>query len=326
MDTINVFPSVTIHVTVKNAEDTIKKCIDSLLDVDYPNKQIYVTEAYSSDRTYEILRQYGDKIKLERVIGNAPSAHNHIFKKINTDFIALTDADCAVDKNWLRNLVKAFTSNDIIAAGGYVKTPRDVNRLQKLIGKELENRFHRMPKFVPRLPTMNLCVRTEFAKKVRMNQALDVTFETEWGYRLTRFGKMIYVPNAVVYHYHRSDWVGFFKQQMKYAKYAIRIPSIYSRKIKLGDHISTPWMGIQLLLFILIFGTLFSSILLDVLFSITTTTLIFLALSLFAILNVVFLANILQFTRNPFEVLEYIILFLVRTVAWSVGMVLGILS
>ena len=313
-------PSVTIHVTVKNAEDTIKKCIESLLDLDYPNKQIYVTEAYSTDSTYEILEQFGNKIKLERVRGNAPTAHNYVFEKINSEFITFTDADCIVDKNWLKNLIKAFVSDDIVAAGGFCKTPEDVNQLQRLIGIELEDRFHKMPKYVSRLPTMNLCVRTKIAKKVRMDETLDVTFETDWGNRLTRFGKMVYVPNAVVYHYHRPTLLSYFKQQFRYGKYVIKRPSTYVKLNKFGDYLSKPIMGLQLIVFNLFLISLITYLL-------SLSPLLFLFALLLSIgLLLLFFFDAMSFSRNMYDYYTYPFLFLIRTLAWTLGMAIGILD
>lgn len=303
-------------MTVKNAEDTIKKCVESLLSLDYPNKQIYITEAYSTDRTYDILKQYGKRIKLERVRGTAPKAHNHVFKKIKTDFVAMTDADCVVDKNWLKDLINAINSEDIIASGGFCKTPSGVNNLQRLIGIELEDRFNRMPKYVNRLPTMNFCVRTDIAKKVRMNESLAVTFEADWGNFLSKFGKIAYVPEAVVSHYHRSTWKSFFKQQFNYGKYVVKTPHVYVKAGKFGDYLSKPIMGLQLVAFNLFLLSLFASL--------VSMPLIIISFSLFIVLLIIYILDILNFSRKPLDVFSYLMLFFVRTFAWTLGFVTGI--
>jgi glycosyltransferase involved in cell wall biosynthesis/ADP-heptose:LPS heptosyltransferase len=48
----------------KNAVKTIRRCIDSILEQDYPNIEIVVQDSVSTDGTLEILREYGSKIKL----------------------------------------------------------------------------------------------------------------------------------------------------------------------------------------------------------------------------------------------------------------------
>ena len=316
MGEIKRLPSVTIHVTVKNAEETIKKCIGSLLKLDYPNKKIYVTEAYSTDKTYEILKQFGNKITLERVRGSAPKAHNHAFKKIKSDLLAFTDADCVVDRNWLKNLVKVFNSPDVIAAGGFCKTPKNVNNLQRLIGIELEDRFHRMPRYVNRLPTMNFCVRTNAVKKVKMNESLTVTFEADWGSRLSKLGKIAYVPEAVVYHYHRSTLKNFFKQQLNYGKYVVKTPQVYIKSRQFGDYLSKPIMGLQLIVFNLFIISLIASA-----FSPPMTII---SSSLIVVLLILYLLDILNFSKNIFDIFSYLGLFFIRTFAWTLGILSGI--
>ena len=119
-------PSVTVLVTVRNSAGTIKRCIDSLLRLNYRNKKVYVTDAYSTDGTWEILKKYSKKIRLERVRGNIAEGHNYMVKRCKTDFIAFTDADCVVDRNWLKRLVDAFDSDAVVASGGMVRTPKTV--------------------------------------------------------------------------------------------------------------------------------------------------------------------------------------------------------
>ena len=315
MSIIKRLPSITIHVTVKNAEKTIRICIESLLALDYKNKQIYVTEAYSTDKTYDILRQFEGKIKLERIRGNAPAAHNHVFKKINTEFIAFTDADCIADKNWLKNIIKAFTSDEIIAAGGFCKTPKGVNNLQRLIGIELEDRFNRMPKYVNRLPTMNFCVRTKIARQVKMNDSLSIAFEADWGNRLAKLGKMAYVPDAVVYHYHRSTLLSYFKQQLNYGKFVIKSPAVYITPRKFGDYLSKPIMGLQLVAFNLLLlssiGSLFSSPFLVMFFM------------MFILLLMLFFFDAATFSESMYDYYTYPFLFFLRTFAWTLGILIG---
>jgi cellulose synthase/poly-beta-1,6-N-acetylglucosamine synthase-like glycosyltransferase len=306
------FPSITVHVTVRNSSKTVKACVDSLLRLNYPNYNIIVTDAFSTDSTFEILKEYGNKIKLERVRGVAPRAHNYILRKVDTEFYAMTDADCVVDKNWLRNLLTAFKSKNVIAAGGLVKTPKNVNRLQTLIGRELENRYNHFPKSVSRFPTMNMMVKSSVAKRVKMDEKLNVAFETDWGFKLEKFGQLIYVPNAVVWHYHRGSLPSFFRQQMNYAKYAPQVYLNHKGKIK-GDYISTRTMFMQEFLFLacafLLILTIFSRFFLN-----------YLLFSSF-ILLLAYIFNGYPLSKKPGDLSVYVCLFFVRNIAWTVGLI-----
>jgi cellulose synthase/poly-beta-1,6-N-acetylglucosamine synthase-like glycosyltransferase len=312
-------PSVTVLVTVKNGESTIKKCVESLLKLDYPKYKIYITDAYSEDNTFKILKELkkknSKKIKLERVRGNIAKAHNHMIKKVKSDLIAMTDADCVVDKNWLKYLTSAFKSEDIVASVGYCSTPKNVNKLQRLVGMELENRFKKFPKFVKRGPTMNFCVRTDLAKKIKFDERFDVAQETDWGYRLSEFGKIKYVPKARVYHYHRPTWRSFFKQQFKYGKH---MPLLYlkHKKMSTGDHISKPSMILEEFAFI-------STCFFIILSIFNQAFILFIFLSLMILIGT-YLSSILTLTKKLDMVIRFFALHVVRNIAWSLGLFVGI--
>lgn len=309
-------PSVTVVVSVKNAKDTIEECVQSILRTNYPNKKIYIIDNGSADGTYEILKKFGKKIKLERVLGPVPKVHNHALKKINTEFVAYTDADCVVDKNWLKNLISGFTSSQIVATAGFCGTPKGINRLQELIGRELENRWRHFPEKISRAPTMNLCVRTEIAKKVKFDEKFDWAWETDFGYRLTEFGDMVYVPNAVVQHYHRPTWLRFFKQQINNARIAPLLYLVKHRGKITGDHISTPSMMITLLIsYISILFLLLS------LFNKMFTTPFFVSLIL---LGLIFIKDSIKLTKGPIDFFLLLIMFILRAAAWVIGIILGI--
>jgi len=333
-------PPVTVLVTVKNAKNNIADCIKSLLKINYPNYKIYVTDAFSTDGTYEILKdlqkRYPRKIMLERVRGNIGTAHNHMIAKVKTKFVAMTDADCVVDKNWLRYLISGFDSKEIIATAGFNSTPKTVNNLQKLIGKEFEDRFRRAPRFIPRAPTMNLCVRTKFAKQVKFDERFDVAQETDWGYRLTKIGKMKYVPTAVVHHYHRPTWKSYFKQIFRYG---MHMPLLYTKhpSYATGDYNSKPIYFREEFVFVFSLFTLFFSLSFLVLSSFTFL-LSFLPFnilgfvpSLFALfylsiasLFVLYFLEAISLTKDPKEIFLFFLMFFVRNVAWTIGLIFGI--
>lgn len=303
--------SVTVLITVKNSAQTIKDCIDSLLKLNYKNYRIYVVDAFSNDGTYEILKSYGKKIRVERYAGNPPKAYNYAIKKINTEFIAFTDGDCVADKNWLKNLISSFRTKEIGAVVGFCKTPKNVNFLQKLIGIELESRFKKFEKFISRGPTMNLCVRTEIAKKLMFDERLNVSYDTDFGYRLIEAGKRIlYQPKALVYHYHRSTIKSFIRQQFIYGKF---VPLLYlkHKKMATGDHISKPTMIIQ--------PFIFSLGLLSILLSSFLPFFIYLSSLLLAFLFLIYILDFLSLKTKKTYFFPYMAIFFIRTVSWCLG-------
>jgi glycosyltransferase involved in cell wall biosynthesis len=310
-------PTITVLVTVKNSSRTIKKCIESLLKLNYKNYKIYVIDAFSNDGTYEILKSFGKKIILEQLYGNPPTAYNHALKKLKTDLTAFTNADCTVDKNWLRELVKGFEENTPAVAGIALNPKKSENKLQRIIGEELENRYNNFSHEIIRAPDMNLCLRTSIARKVRFNEKLDVSYDADFGYRMTSiYGKIVYNPKAIVYHYHRATWKKYFKQQFTYAKF---VPLVYfkHKNRMLGDHISKPSMPLNIINLYLVFFFLILSPISNLFLQ------VFIVLLIFFFASFIFEFN--SFIENRYF-FYYLSIFIIRTLAWCIGLPIGIIK
>ncbi len=308
------YPSVTVLITVKNSAETIKMCINSLLNIDYPSYQIMVVDAFSDDGTYEILKSYGKKIKLYQKRGWAPEAYNWALNKIKTKYIALIDGDNKVVKNWLKKLISGFDSPDVVEVAGFCSNPRTSKGLQNLLGRELEARYKKMGKYIDKAPTMNVAFKTETAKKIRFNTKLRIGYDADFSFEISKFGKIRYVPQAIVYHYHRATWRKFIRQQYIYAKFSPKIYTKHKEKMK-GGEITTPGMIAQpfLAYFIVL------SFLLGFVFNVSFYISGFLTILLFLI----FAKDSFTLSRNTREFLTYIIIFLIRTAVWSVGFIMS---
>lgn len=62
------FPLISVLVPARNEEDSIEKCLASLLNSDYPNVEIIVLDDNSKDRTYSIMKEFSRKHKNLRII------------------------------------------------------------------------------------------------------------------------------------------------------------------------------------------------------------------------------------------------------------------
>jgi len=299
---------VTVLLVVKNSP-VIKQCIESLLSQTYKNYDILVVDGCSTDGTFEILKSFGNKIKLYQVPGWAPKAFNWARKRINSNFVALTDGDCIVDKHWLEELVKGFESPDIIAVAGYYGTWKGKG-LQRMIGIEMEDRFRNPPDFISKAPTANFCMRTEIFKKVKFDEKLKVAYEADYDYKILKFGKIFYNSKAIVYHYHRANWKSYFKQQRLQSTYFFTVMMRYRQSIK-GDYITQRNLIAQIGMFcfgisMLFFLPLFS-------------------LFLFGFILGIFLVRIKQLRLDRKDAFTMLGMFIVRLIACSIGLINGIL-
>ena len=121
-------PSVSIIVAARNEEEVIAQTIESLLSMDYDNKEIIVVDDASTDRTYEVARQYADsgQIKLFRNTaasgrGGRPIASNFGFRMSTGDFIISVDADTTFDRDLLHRMIGAFYNPAVGVVAGNIK-------------------------------------------------------------------------------------------------------------------------------------------------------------------------------------------------------------
>ena len=132
---INKYPFVSIIVPARDEQDNIVKCLDSIVESDYPRDryEIIVVNDRSSDSTQSIVEQFAlnhPNIKLlniiddsQKIVAGKPGALDFGIKKALGEYILLTDADCKVNKKWISSMVKTFIEkeSDLVAAFTLVK-------------------------------------------------------------------------------------------------------------------------------------------------------------------------------------------------------------
>lgn len=107
---------ISIIVPVYNKSDTLKRCIESVLNQDYQNLELILVDDGSSDNSYEICLSYGEKDTRVKVFkkenGGVSSARNFGLKVASGEFIQFVDADDFLEKNMCSKLISSYFEND----------------------------------------------------------------------------------------------------------------------------------------------------------------------------------------------------------------------
>lgn len=213
---------VAVVTGVYNEEKTIGALIESVLGQTRLPEEMVIVDDGSNDRTPEVIKEYLDKSDFIRCIhqkNTGPAkARNRGWKSAGADVCIFTDGDCVPGNYWIEELLKPFADPEVGATAGTYKTLNYKNVLAKFIGLEIEYKYRNVCGTVDAHGTYNLAVRKNVLEEVG---GLDESYPEPSGedfdmtYKISRKHKIIYVPGAVVGHYHPEDFWWYMKNQVR---------------------------------------------------------------------------------------------------------------
>lgn len=135
------YPSFSIVVPCYNVEHVIDKCIDSLLEQDYPQDklEIIVVDDKSTDGTLEIVNNYeqSGQIKIIKHFKNRglSAARNSGIKASKSEIIGFLDSDMVVKSDWAQVLINELNKESVVACMGGMQLASELieNRLDKFL-------------------------------------------------------------------------------------------------------------------------------------------------------------------------------------------------
>ena len=297
-------------------ENTIEKCLKSVFDLNYPNYEVIVVNDGSTDNTGIILSGYKDKIKILETIGVGPSkARNIALKESKGEYVAFTDGDCMVEKEWLNKLLNGFGLDKVAGVGGTQLSPEDETEFGKMITNFMKSvgfiDYMKLKTdtgyFTEHNPSCNVMYKKEiFDKILGFKEGLWPGEDVELDYRIKKMGyKLFFIPEAIVYHYRADNLAKFIKMMFNYGKAQGILVRMYGffRKIQFIPVIFFPLISFFIWLTIISLKLGFGIFLL--------------------ILNMTFLYAMLR-SNNFIEWLRFVILFIITIFVWNVGFVFGI--
>jgi cellulose synthase/poly-beta-1,6-N-acetylglucosamine synthase-like glycosyltransferase len=112
-------PMVSILVAAKDEEQTIERCLDSLLKLSYPKDrlEILVGNDASEDNTLQIIRTYEDKypqiksLDITGRVGNQRGKSNvlaQLARQATGEYYMITDADMSLPSAWVQYMLSSL--------------------------------------------------------------------------------------------------------------------------------------------------------------------------------------------------------------------------
>lgn len=214
--------SITVIIPVKNAESQIGKCLFAVVNQSISPKEIILVDGYSTDKTVDIAKKYPVKIIYED-FGTVGGAREIGVENASNAYIAFTDADCIPDVDWLKHLLEEFDDN-VIGVGGCTKNIGDglwevsiSNVLDTFLGSAMsvQDRCHKKHHSVKSISGCNsIYRRSDIIKVGGFKTDYYINEDTDLNQRLLKFGKIVYTPDAIVFHDQKRNLLQFIRRMI----------------------------------------------------------------------------------------------------------------
>lgn len=153
-------PFVSVIIPFSNSRRTLMACVNSLLELDYPDYELIFVDNNSDDGSLDILNGFGRVHVLREKKQSAYAARNKGIKKAKGKLIAFTDSDCVVKKNWLNELVKEMRPG-VGCVGGLIKAYEVKNAVQERLKNSLDQERQYKRYELPSIVTANALFRKQ---------------------------------------------------------------------------------------------------------------------------------------------------------------------
>jgi len=213
-------PSLSVVVSTYRRAELVTKCIESLIDQDYPpdRYEVIVVEDGSQDArsVVESLQSPGRRLEYLNIPhGGAAAAYEAGLRQASCDLVAFIDDDAIAPPTWLYQIASILDRgrpSGVIGAGGHISGEYPLDKFEASVSSTGELRwtgfgpFSAPPCDVDHLPGCNMAFwrgalleiggfDSRFSKTIAWRHETDVCIRLrQRGYRLT------YDPRLVVVH------------------------------------------------------------------------------------------------------------------------------
>src|SRR5690606_5427719 len=233
----------SIIIPLYNRPQEINELLDSLTRQDYRNFEVLIIEDGSKLQAEEIVKSYQDRLPVRyyyKENGGQGFARNYGFERAKGDYFIIFDSDILLPANYLKIVNQYLESNYVDAFGGPDAAHESFTPVQKAISYSMTSPFttggirgnkKHIGVFHPR--SFNMGVSRKVWEAVGGFLLTRLGEDIEYSIRIQQAGfKTALIPDAVVYHKRRTDFMQFYKQLHFFGRARINIYKHFPSELK----------------------------------------------------------------------------------------------
>jgi lipopolysaccharide/colanic/teichoic acid biosynthesis glycosyltransferase/glycosyltransferase involved in cell wall biosynthesis len=214
---------ISIVIPAYNAAHTIESCLRALQQqTTAESTEIIVVDDASTDDTVAVATAVGARVISQGKLGKS-GARNAGARAAKGEILLFTDADCEPLPDWVEQMLTPFRQDPEVVGAKGAYYSRQTELVARFTQVEVEERYDRMRK----QPTTNFIdtyaaayKRDIFLENGGFDTNLPELEDQDFSFRLAAKGyKMVFVPEARVYHRHTVSAVHYFRRKFAIGKW-----------------------------------------------------------------------------------------------------------
>lgn len=230
----------SIVIPTFNRPAQLRDCLESLAGLRFPMErfEVVVVDDGGSEPVDDAVASFTDRLRvtLLQTTNQGPGAARNAGAEIARGrYLVFTDDDCQPRSDWLSKLDEEFARHEDCMIGG-----RTVNRLtdnlwsetSQLVVEMAYSFYNRTPQDASFFASNNMAVPAEiFSRLGGFDPSFRIASEDRELCNRWRFAehRLVYAPNAVIYHEHSLTFSTFCRQHFRYGRGAAQYHRVRSR-------------------------------------------------------------------------------------------------
>jgi GT2 family glycosyltransferase len=240
------WPRISVVVCTHNGNGTLKRCMEGLANLRYPNYEVIFVDDGSTDPSAVMrARDFGFEL-IQTENRGLSSARNTGWQAANGEIVAYLDDDAWPDPDWLTYLATTFARGSYGGVGGPNIPPPSDGPIAQCVAKAPGGPIHVLvsDEEAEHIPGCNMAFRRDVLAEVG---GFDPKFrvagdDVDLCWRVLDAGHRLgFSPAAMVWHHRRNSIRAYWRQQRGYGKAEALLERKWPERYNAAGHVR--WSG-----------------------------------------------------------------------------------